>query len=141
MTRSEIALVREGYALIASRAEIVCLAFCHGMFACDLSLRALFPCDLKPLVASLTAGLRMMVESLDDMRPLLVRAPALGLRLASYGLEPSDLPTIGAAFLATMRAELGDAFTDEAHAAWRHMFWTIALAAIPAMSERLRQAA
>ena len=72
------------------------------------------------------------MRSLDDFRPVLLRAPALGLRLASYGLEPMDLPAVGGAFVATLDAELGDALTAEARAAWLRVFWTIAIATIGA---------
>jgi hypothetical protein len=132
MTRSEIELVRDGFARLAPRLESASLAFCVRLFELDLSLRTLFPNDLHPLAACLATGLEMMVQSLDDIRPVLMRAPALGLRLASYGLEPMDLPTIGTAFLASLDAELGGALTDEARAAWLRVFWTIAIATIGA---------
>jgi hypothetical protein len=83
MTRSQIALVREGYTLIAPRTDSVCRAFCHRLFELDLSLRTLFPSDLRPLTATLAAALETLMRSLDDLQPVLVRAPALGLRLDS----------------------------------------------------------
>jgi hemoglobin-like flavoprotein len=141
MSRSDTELVRDGFARLAPRLEPACLAFCARLFGLDVSLRALFPNDLHPLAASLATGLEMVVRSLDDFRPVLLRAPALGLRFASYGLEPMDLPAIGTAFLATLDAELGDALTGEARAAWLRVFWTIAIAAISADGRTLAAAA
>jgi nitric oxide dioxygenase len=141
MTRSQIALVREGYTLIAPRTDSVCRAFCHRLFELDLSLRTLFPSDLRPLTATLAAALETLMRSLDDLQPVLVRAPALGLRLASYGLQPADISVAAAAFLATLENELGEAFTDAARAAWRHVFWTVALPATNAMADTLPAAA
>ncbi len=141
MTRSQVVLVREGYALIAQRSDSVCLAFCHRLFARDLSLRALFPSDLRPLTANLAAALEALVHSLDDIQPVLDRAPALGLRLTSYGLQPADISVAAAAFLATLNDELGEAFTDAARVAWHRVFWTVALVAMNAMAAALPAAA
>lgn len=141
MTRSQVALVREGYALIAPRSDSICLAFCHRLFELDLSLRTLFPSDLRPLTATLAAALETLMRALDDLQPVLVRAPALGLRLASYGLQPADVSVAAAAFLATLEDELGGGFTDAARAAWRRVFWTVALPAMDAMAEALPAAA
>jgi hemoglobin-like flavoprotein len=141
MTRSQVALMREGYALIAPWSDSICLAFCHRLFELDLSLRTLFPSDLRPLTATLAAALETLMRSLDDLQPVLVRAPALGLRLASYGLKPADVSIAAAAFLATLEDELGDGFTDAARTAWRHVFWTVARVATNAMAEALPEAA
>jgi len=141
MTRSEIELVRAAFDHISPRLERVCHAFCEKLFDLDLSLRTLFPNDLHPLIAHLATGLEAVVRSLDDLGSVLVRAPALGLRLASYGLEPADLATIGTAFFATLESEMGEALTQDALAAWRRVFWTIALVTAGAMGEALPAAA
>jgi hemoglobin-like flavoprotein len=141
MIRSEIALVRAGFERIEPRLERVCLAFCRSLFELDLSLRPLFPSDLQPLAAHLAAGLQTLVRSLDDLQPVLICAPALGLRLASYGMVPDDLHTVGAALLATLGCEIGDAFTAAAEAAWRRVYWIVAAATIGAMNEALPAAA
>jgi hypothetical protein len=73
MTPSQVALVREGYARIAPRSDSVCLAFCRRLFELDLSLRTLFPSDLRPLTTTLAAALETLVRSLDDLQPVLVR--------------------------------------------------------------------
>jgi hypothetical protein len=85
MTQPQVALVREGYALIAPRSDSVCLAFCHRLFELDLSLRTLFPSDLRPLTATLAAALETLISSLDDLQPVL--APRLRW---DYNLDPTD---------------------------------------------------
>jgi hemoglobin-like flavoprotein len=141
MIRSEVALIREGFDRMEPRLETVCLRFCHTLFELDLSLRPLFPNDLQPLVAHLAAGLETVVRSLDDLGPVLIRAPALGLRLASYGMVPDDLHTVAAALLATLKSEMGDTFTEQTRAAWRRVFWIVAATTIGAMNEALPVAA
>lgn len=140
MTKSEIALLREDLAAIAPRAEDVCWAFCQRLFELDMTLRPLFPAELRPLVKHLAIGLNTVASSLDDLGPVLRAAPAVGLLLASYGMEPIDLPTVAAAYLATLERELGASFTREARSAWLQMFWIIALATFAGMTE-MRQAA
>ena len=81
------------------------------------------------------------MHSLDDIQPVPVRAPALGLRLTSYGLQPADISVAAAAFLATLNDELGEAFTDAARVAWHCVFWTVALVAMNAMAAALPAAA
>ena len=81
------------------------------------------------------------MRSLDDLQPVLVRAPALGLRLTSYGLQPADISIAAAAFLATLNDELDEVFTDAARVAWHRVFWTVALPATDAMAEALPAAA
>jgi hypothetical protein len=85
--------------------------------------------------------LETLMRSLDDLQPVPVRAPALGLRPASYGLQPADISIAAAAFLATLDDELDEVFTDAARAAWRCVFWTVALPATDAMAEVLPAAA
>jgi hypothetical protein len=134
MTPSQVALVREGYARIAPRSDSVCLAFCHRLFELDLSLRTLFPSDLP---ADDDPGRRAGDTDALARRPSTGVGPrgALGLRLASYEVQPADVSVAAAAFLATLDDELGEAFTDAARAVWRHVFWTVALVAMDAMAE------
>ena len=141
MTRSEIALVREGFRRMEPCLERVCMAFCGMLFELDLSLRPLFPNDLRPLAAHLAAGVQTVVRSLDDLQPVLIHAPALGLLLTSYGVMPEDLHTVGAALLATLKGEIGDEFTEEVRVAWRRLFWIVAAATIGAMNAALPVAA
>jgi len=89
MTRSQVALVREGYALIAPRSDSICLAFCHRQFEVDMSLRTLFPCDLRPLTATVAAAPETLMRPLDDLQPVLVHALALGLRLPPHRVKPT----------------------------------------------------
>jgi hemoglobin-like flavoprotein len=126
-------------ARIAPQAERIGLAFYDRLFALDISLRTLFPSDLRPQVAHLMAALAMVVGSLDDLAPVLAQVQALGRRHASYGVEPRNFATVGTALLATLEAELGEAFTEAARAAWSSAYGTLSDAVIAAMSEATRK--
>jgi hemoglobin-like flavoprotein len=141
MTPTDIALVRSGFDRIAPDAERIGLAFYDRLFALDLSLRALFPTNLRPQAGHLMAALAVVVRSLDDLAPMLAKVRALGRRHASYGVEPRDFSTVGIALLATLEAELGEAFTEAARAAWSSAYGILSDAMIAAMSEAIPVAA
>jgi hemoglobin-like flavoprotein len=141
MTPTDIALVRAGFDRIAPEAARIGLEFYDRLFALDISLRTLFPSDLRPQVGHLMAALAMVVKSLDNLAPVLDRVRALGRRHAAYGVEPRDFAAVGAALLATLEAELGEAFTEEARAAWSSAYGTLAHAMIAAMREAMPAAA
>jgi len=141
MTPNEIALVRQGFDHIAPTGEAVGLAFYDRLFALDPSLRALFRGDIRTQVGHLMAALGMVVRSLDNLAPVLERIQALGRRHGGYGVQPQHFATVGAAFLATLDAGLGDAFTADARAAWTRAYETLAGAMIAAMAGPVTEAA
>ncbi len=141
MTLTDIALVRCGFDRIAPDATRIGLEFYDRMFALDISLRTLFPNDMRPQAGHLMAALAIVVTSLDNLAPVLAQVQALGRRHASYGVEPRDLATGSVALLATLEAELGEAFTEAARAAWSAAYGTLADAMIAAMGEAMPVAA
>jgi hemoglobin-like flavoprotein len=141
MTPTDIALVRAGFARIAPESARIGLAFYDRLFALDISLRTLFPSDLRPQAGHLMAALAMVVRSLDDLGPVLAQVQALGRRHAAFGVEPRDFGVVGVALLATLEAELGEAFTGDARAAWSSAYGTLADAMIAAMREAVPAAA
>lgn len=140
MTPTEIALVREGFNRIAPDAERVGLAFYNQLFLTDPSLRMLFRGDMRTQAGHLMAALGMVVRSLDNLAPIVARIQALGRRHVGYGVQPHHFAAVGAAFLATLAAELREVFTPEVRAAWTQAYETLAAAMIAAMTEPMPQA-
>jgi hemoglobin-like flavoprotein len=141
MTPTEIAIVRHGFEKIAPNAEQVGLAFYDRLFAADPSLRAMFRGDIRAQVGHLMGALTMVVRSLDNLGPILDRIQALGARHAGYGVRAEHFQTVGAAFIATLQAGLGEEFTPEARAAWTRAYTSLAEAMIAAMHDALAKAA
>lgn len=133
MTPRQVALVREGFDLIAPNAEAVGLAFYTKLFELDPSLRGMFAQDLRPQAGHLMTALTMVVRALHDLTPVLPRIQMLGRKHIGYGVRSEHFDTVGAAFLATLQAGLGDAFTDEARAAWVEAYRALASAMIAEM--------
>ena len=135
MTPRDIALVRQGFDQIASRIEQVGFAIYERIFVLDPSSRALFPQDMRPQVRRFMAAVSTVVGSLDDLAPILGGIRSLGRRHASYGVKPRHFELAGIALLATLEAELGNAFTPAARAAWTTAYETLAGAMVAAMTE------
>ena len=135
MTPNEILLVRQGFEVLVPRAEQVGFAIYQRLFELDPSMRALFANDMHPQVGRLMTTLGMVVQSLDNLGPILESIRKLGRRHVSYGVEPRHFEPVGIALLATLEAELGDAFSPEARAAWTRAYETVAGAMLAAMNE------
>jgi hemoglobin-like flavoprotein len=135
MTPRQIALVREGFSLIAPNAEAVGLAVYTKIFELDPSLRTLFAGDIGPQVKRFMDAVTMVVRSLDDLTPLLAFLRMLGRKHVAYGVKPKDLDTAAVALLATLEAGLGDTFTEEARNAWTIAYTTLAGAMRVGMDE------
>ena len=133
MTPNEIRLVRQGFDRLAPRAEAVGFAIYGRIFELDPSARTLFRDDMRPQVRHFMGAVSMVVQSLDNLGPILESIQSLGRRHASYGVEPRHFELAGIALLATLEAELGDAFTPEARAAWQHAYEILAEAMVAAM--------
>lgn len=141
MTPTDIALVREGFAKIAPNAERVGLALYDRLFQAEPSLRLLFRGDMRVQVGHLMAAVTMVVRSLDDLTPILLRIQELGARHAAYGVERRHMAMGGEALLAALADELGDAFTAEARAAWARAYGTLSGAMLAAMPDPIPNAA
>ena len=141
MTPDEIALVREGFAMIAPDAERIGMAFYERLFQADPSLRMLFRGDMRTQVGHLMGALTMVVRSLDNLGPILTKIQTMGARHAGYGVREEHFATVGGAFLGTLQAELGAAFTMPARAAWAEAYGVLAGAMIAAMHDAMPEAA
>ena len=141
MTPTEIALVRQGFDRIAPLAQDVGVTFYQTLFALDPSLRPLFRGDIRAQAGHLMGALAMVVQSLDDLGPVLDKVQALGRRHGGYGVQPRHFDIVGQAFLATLAAGLGTAFTPDARAAWTTAYQTLAGAMIAAMAGEAPMAA
>jgi nitric oxide dioxygenase len=141
MTPDEINLVRQGFDRIAPLAEQIGFEIYERLFAMDPSLRALFHIDMSAQVGHFMAAVAMIVQSLDNLTPILEKVQALGRRHATYGVQPRHFAMAGVALLDTLQARLGDAFTPEVCAAWTRAYETLTGAMLAATAEAMPQAA
>jgi hemoglobin-like flavoprotein len=134
MTPDQIARVRATWALVVPIAETAAAWFYDRLFTLDPSLRPLFAHgDLVAQRRKLMQTFAVVAAKLDDLPQLLPAVEALGRRHAGYGVRDEHYATVRDALLWTLAQGLGDAFDDEARAAWA--------AAYALLAETMRRAA
>jgi hemoglobin-like flavoprotein len=92
--------------------------FYGKLFEMDPELKALFKGDMVQQGEKLMTSLNLVVNSLNDLEAVVPALQDLGKRHISYGVTAAHYDTVGGALLWTLEQGLGDAFTDEARAAW-----------------------
>ncbi len=119
MTPSQIALVRGSFAKLAPSHETVAARFYENLFEIDPSLKHLFnSCDMRVQCAKLIVAIGTIVNSLDDLEPLLGSMRDLGRRHARYGVQEKHYVSCGKALLETLHECFGPAFEGNLCAAW-----------------------
>ncbi len=122
MTPLQIHTIRQTFALIEPRAEVMTLIFYQRLFALDPSLRSLFRADIEEQGQKLMQMLGVAVALLDQPFALGPSLEALGRRHAGYGVDDRHYDTVGEALLGALAECLGNAFTREAMEAWAALY-------------------
>lgn len=132
MTPEQIQLCKDSWSKVEPIADDAAALFYSNLFEADPSLKALFKGDMaeqgKKLMEMITAAVRML-DKLDQLVPIVQN---LGIRHATYGVEPSHYDTVGGALLKTLSQGLGDAFTDDVKEAWTVAYGILATTMIDA---------
>ena len=127
MTEDENRLIRESWAHVMPIADTAASLFYDHLFTIDPSVRPLFAnADMAAQRGKLVQALDLVVTSLDDLDGILEALRDLGRRHVDYGVTATHYGSVGAAFLWTLEAGLGDAWTEETGAAWARAYGLIA---------------
>jgi hemoglobin-like flavoprotein len=126
MTSHQTRLVRESFARVQLKADIVALLFYRRLFELKPPLRALFHTDIEQQAARLMQALRYIVDALDQPALLRPALESLGRRHVGYGVKEADYETVGAALLWALGEFLGRTFTAETRAAWAEAYTLVA---------------
>jgi hemoglobin-like flavoprotein len=118
MDMHQIALVRANFAQVAPISEQAAALFYGRLFDIAPPLRPLFRGDMTAQGAKLMAMLATAVANLDRLDSILPAVRALGARHAGYGVKDADYGAVAEALLWTLAQALGEAFTEDAQAAW-----------------------
>jgi nitric oxide dioxygenase len=118
MDTHQIALVRANFAQVAPISEQAAALFYGRLFDIAPPLRPLFRGDMTAQGAKLMAMLATAVANLDRLDSILPAVRALGARHAGYGVQDADYGAVAEALLWTLAQALGEAFTEDAQAAW-----------------------
>ena len=126
ITPHQIELIRETFALVEPRAEVVALVFYQRLFTLDPSVRPLFHTNIDEQGQKLMQMLSVAVALLEQPFALVPSLEALGRRHAGYGVEDRHYNTVGKTLLDTLAECLGNAFTPEVKDAWAALYAVVA---------------
>jgi len=126
MSPEKIALVRGSWQKVLPIKEAAAELFYGRLFELDPSLRPMFKGDMAEQGAKLMTMLNMVVNSLDNLEPLLGAVEHLGRRHVANGVTESHYDTVGNALLWTLEKGLGEHFTPATRDAWTHAYGTLA---------------
>lgn len=120
-------LVQASWAQVVPIADTLAALFYHRLFQIAPETRRLFAAaDITEQGRKLMQMITVAVRGLDRLDELVPAVQALGRRHASYGVQDSHYPVVGAALLWTLQKGLGDAFTPETRAAWADAYELLA---------------
>jgi hemoglobin-like flavoprotein len=141
MTPVQIGHVRRTFDLIDPIASQAAALFYDNLFTADPSLRRLFQGNMAQqgmrLMSMIGAAVDLM-EVPDELVPVLRK---LGARHVNYGVRDEHYTTVGAALLKTLEQGLGEAYTDEVHAAWVALYRVVSETMMDAARGAVRVAA
>lgn len=133
MTPEQKQLVQHNWAMAIPNADAVAQLFYQRLFKLDPGIETLFMgSDMAAQRGKLIQALQLAIEGLDDLDSLVPVLEELGRRHQSYGVEDGHYDTVGAALLWTLERGLGQAWTEEAQAAWTEAYVLLAGAMRPA---------
>src|SRR5829696_7784914 len=119
MDATQIALVKDTFALVEPIQEQAAVLFYRRLFDLDPNIARLFATtDMDRQRKVLMQTLAVVVRGLDRLDQVVPGVQALGRRHRTYGVEASDYPIVASALLWTLDKGLGGAFTPAARQAW-----------------------
>lgn len=118
MTPTQIGHVRRSFALVEPIAPQAAALFYDNLFTADPGLRRLFQGNMAQQGARLMNMIGIAVDLLEEPDTLAPALRKLGARHVNYGVRDEHYATVGGALLKTLKQGLGEAYTDEVHAAW-----------------------
>jgi hemoglobin-like flavoprotein len=127
MTPTQIARIRDSWAVVEPIADTAAGLFYGRLFELDPTIERLFRrTDMAGQRKILMQTLTVVVKSLDRLDQIVPAVQALGRRHAGYGVRESHYETVGAALLWTLEQGLGDRFTSPVRGAWSEAYGILA---------------
>lgn len=119
--------VQRVWRLAEGHGDDLARAFYSRLFEIDPTAAPLFSStDMPAQRQKLIAMLNGLVDALDDPPRLVPEAAGLARRHVHYGVTDAQYDSVGAALLHAFEETLGEAFSDEARAAWSEAYTLLA---------------
>lgn len=118
MSPDQVKAIQDSFANVIPIADQAAALFYGRLFEIAPEVKPLFHGDMTEQGRKLMATLAAVVNSLDNLAPVLPAASALAKRHVEYGVKAADYAPVGDALLWTLEKGLGDQWTPELAAAW-----------------------
>lgn len=122
MTPTEIRLVQGSFEAVRPIADKAAELFYGRLFEIAPEVKSLFSGDMDEQGRKLMKTLAVAVAGLNDLDSLVPVVQKLGQGHVAYGVKPEHYNSVGAALLWTLEQGLGEAYTPEVDAAWKHTY-------------------
>jgi hemoglobin-like flavoprotein len=142
ITAKQIELVKQTWGKVVPIADTASKLFYDRLFETSPQLAPMFRgVDLASQRQKLVKAINMVVMSLERIDTLLPTIRELGKRHVAYGVEETHYAEVGAALLWTLETGLGDAWSDEAEAAWTRAYRLLSGVMMEGAKQGVRNAA
>ncbi len=118
MTPQEIQLVKRTFEMVLPLADTFALIFYDRFFFLEPEIRSLFRTDMALQREKLITMLALIVRGLDQPENFVEELKQMGLRHASYRVEPEHYLVMIQAIVWSLNESLGEMVTEEVFAAW-----------------------
>ncbi|MHC0052651.1 globin family protein [Actibacterium sp. D379-3] len=126
MTPEQIEMVQDSFAKVVPIKVQAADIFYTRLFEIAPAVKPYFKGDIAAQGMNLMATLGVVVNGLKHLETIVPVAQDLAIRHLDYGVKPEDYQSVGAALLYTLKAGLGDDFTEEVETAWAEAYTTLA---------------
>ncbi|MFA6902053.1 MAG: globin family protein [Gallionellaceae bacterium] len=126
MNKENIVLVRSSWKQVVPIKETAAELFYGKLFELDPALRSLFKGDMVEQGRKLVAMINTVVNSLDNLGPILETIQEMGRRHVGYGVTAAHYDNVGNALIWTLAQGLGAQFTPATKEAWIEAYTTLA---------------
>ena len=126
MTPEQVSLVKTSWAKVVPIAPQAAELFYGRLFELDPSVKPLFKGDMQEQGKKLMTTISTVVNSLDNLEPMLPAVQDLGRRHVGYGVSDAHYDTVGSALLWTLEQGLGAEFTANVKQSWTEAYTALA---------------
>ncbi len=142
MTDLNLDIIRSTWAQVLPIADQAADLFYGRLFEIAPEVEPLFAStDMSAQKSKLLTALNLAVQNADNPGALVPVLEDMGRRHAAYGVEDEHYQAVGTALIWTLEQGLGDAFTEEARAAWTGVYGLVSGTMRRAASEAVSSAA
>lgn len=125
LTSTEIQSVKRTFEMVVPLADTFTLIFYDRLFYLEPEVRPLFRVEMSLQREKLMAMLALIVRGVDQPDLFMEEVKQMGLRHASYRVEPEHYAILVEAVVWALNESLGGLVTAETFAAWKKVLTTV----------------